>query len=123
MTTLSTLKGLHIPNFIIDGMYINGSYYHPTFFYESIGCLIIFIILLIIRNKSKQGQIIGLYFILYGVLRFFIESLRTDSLMLLNLKVAQIVSIVMVLIGIYLFVIPYIRSKNDKQKMGHSTKR
>ena len=114
MTTLSTLKAFHIPNFIIDGMYINGNYYHPTFFYESIGCLIIFIILLIIRNKAKEGQVCGLYFILYGIIRFLIESLRTDSLMLLNFKVAQLVSILMILIGLYLLIRPYIRSKNDK---------
>ena len=121
VTTLSNLKSLHIPQFIIDGMYINGNYYHPTFLYESLGCLIIFIILIILikLNKTKQGQIFGIYSILYGILRFFIESLRTDSLMLFNLKMAQIVSIIMILVGIYL----YIRSKNDKQKMGHSTKR
>ena len=125
VTTLTNLKSLHIPQFIIDGMYINNNYYHPTFLYESLGCLIIFIILIILikNNKIKQGQIFGIYSIFYGILRFFIESLRTDSLMLFNLKIAQIVSIIMILVGIYLIVKPYIRRKNDKQKMGHSTKR
>ena len=121
--SINTLKGLPIPNFIIDGMYIDGAYHHPTFFYESIGCLIIFIILLIIRNKTKNGQAAGMYFILYGIIRFLIESLRTDSLMIFNLKIAMIVSILMILIGLYLFIRPYIRSKNDKQEVGHNTKR
>ena len=116
ITTLSNLKSLHIPKFIIDGMFIEGEYREPTFLFESIGCLLIFILLISIRNikKIKNGQIISLYFILYGILRFFIESLRTDSLMFMNLKMAQIISIIMILGGLFLFIKPYIRSKNDK---------
>ena len=115
-TTLTTLKSLNIPKFIIDGMYIDHTYHHPTFFYESIGCLIIFIIIMILRNLKtiKSGQIASIYFILYGIIRFFIESLRQDSLMLFNLKVAQLVSIIMIIVGLYLFIRPYIRSKYDK---------
>ena len=115
-TTLTHLKSLHIPQFIIDGMHINHTYYHPTFLYESLGCLLILIILLIIKKikNTKNGQIVGTYFLLYGILRFFIEALRTDSLMFLNLKVAQIVSIIMSLIGLLLILIPFIRSKYDK---------
>jgi len=115
ITTLSTLKKLNIPNFIINGMYINYEYHHPTFLYESIGCLVIFILLLIIRKLKniKNGQIVAIYFIFYGIIRFLIEALRTDSLMLFNLKMAQIVSIIMIIIGIYLFLRP-LRSNNDK---------
>ena len=122
VTTLNTLKGLHIPKFIIDGMYIDGAYHHPTFFYESLGCLIIFLILMIFRNKMKKGQISGTYFVLYGIIRFLIESLRQDSLMLGNLKVAQIISVIAIIAGLYLFIKPYLRSNYDKQKMGRSTK-
>jgi len=102
MTTLSNLKSLYIPKFIIDGMYIGNNYYHPTFFYESIGCLIGFIILIILtkNKKIKTGIITSLYLIIYGTIRFFIESMRQDSLMLGSLKVAQLVSIIMILIGI-----------------------
>ena len=115
-TTLISLQKLGIPQFIIDGMYIDGVYHHPTFLYESIGCLIIFIIIFLLRNlkKIKPGQIASIYFIFYGIIRFFIESLRQDSLMLFNLKVAQLVSIIMIIIGLYLFIRPYIRSKYDK---------
>ena len=122
ITKLSTLESLHIPKFIIDGMYIDGTYHHPTFFYESLGCLFIFVVLIILRNKLKKGQTTGIYFIIYGIIRFFIESLRQDSLMLGNIKVAQIISIVAILVGIYLFIKPYIRSNYDKQKVGRSTK-
>jgi len=108
-TSLSTLTDLHIPQFIIDGMYINNDYYHPTFLYESLGCLIIFIIIMCIRNikKIKIGQVTSIYFIGYGIIRFFIEGLRQDSLMFFNLKIAQVISILMVLIGIYILIKPY----------------
>ena len=110
-TTLLELERLNIPKFIIDGMYIDRAYHHPTFLYESLGCLLIFIILIIIRSiKSiKPGQIISIYFIGYGILRFLIESLRQDSLMFLNLKAAQIISIIMIFIGVILFILPYIK--------------
>ena len=106
ITTLSTLKSMHIPNFIINGMYIDGNYYYPTFLFESILCLIGFIVIMIIRKnkKIKLGFQIGFYLIWYGVVRFFIEILRTDSLMLLNLKMAQIVSIIGVIIGMILII-------------------
>ena len=112
--TLETLKNMHIPNFIIEGMHINYNYYHPTFLYESLWCLIIFIVLIIIRRnkKIKIGSITGTYFILYGIERFFIEILRQDSLMFLNLKVAQIVSLIMILIGILLWIYSLKKSKN-----------
>lgn len=116
-TTLDTLQNLHIPKFVIDGMYIDGSYHHPTFFYESIGCLIIFIILIIIRNNKhiKNGQVTGIYLIGYGIIRYFIESLRQDSLMLFDLKVAQMVSIIMFLIGLVLLIKPIIENKIYKR--------
>jgi len=110
---LSTLENLHIPQFIIDGMYIDRVYHHPTFLYESIGCLIIFILIMLIRNikNIKTGQITSVYFICYGIIRFLIESLRQDSLMLFNLKVAQVISILMIIIGLYLFIKPYIKKE------------
>ena len=121
---LCNLKSLHIPAFIINGMYINGEYHHPTFLYESIACLIIFIILMFIRKKvnKKEGLIISVYAILYGIIRFFVESLRTDSLMFFNIKIAELVSILMIITGI-IILIKIVRCKNDKQKMGYSIKR
>lgn len=105
-TSLAKLQSLHIPRFIIDGMYIDGVYYHPTFLYESIWCLIGFVILLVIRrNKyTKVGTITGTYLMWYSAARFFIEHLRTDSLMLGGFRVAQIISILLFLVGLFLII-------------------
>lgn len=99
-TSLITLKRMLIPDFIINGMEIGGIYYHPTFLYESIWCIIGFIIIMIIRRLkyTKIGQQACIYFMWYSAGRFFIESLRTDSLMLGGFKVAQIVSVILFLI-------------------------
>ena len=102
--SLSELQKIHLPKFIINGMYINGNYREPTFLYESILNLIGFIIMLLVRKiKSiKTGTITSIYLIWYGLVRVIIESLRTDSLMLGNLKIAQLVSILFVISGIIL---------------------
>lgn len=107
ITTYQNLKNMHIPEFIINGMHIEGKYYYPTFFFESIWCLIGFIILMIARkNKNlRKGFQIGFYFIWYGIGRFFIEAFRTDSLMFFGLKIAQIVSLIGIIIGIIIIVI------------------
>ena len=99
------LEQLHLPNFIIENMYINGQYYHPTFLYESIWDVAGFIILVNIRKHLKLGETFFLYLTWYSIGRFFIEGLRTDSLMLTsNIRVAQLVSILLILISISLIV-------------------
>ncbi len=103
IVSFDTLKHLHLPKFIIDGMYINGFYHHPTFFYESLTCFICFIILIVLRNYYKNlkvGLLSGIYFVIYGIERFFVEALRTDSLMLGSIKIAQLVSVIMVICGL-----------------------
>lgn len=106
ITTYQNLKNMHIPEFIINGMHIEGKYYYPTFFFESIWCLIGFIILMFVRrNKNlRKGFQIGFYFIWYGIGRFFIEAFRTDSLIFFGLKIAQIVSLIGIIIGIIIIV-------------------
>ena len=106
-----TLENLNIPDFIINGMNINGKYYHPTFYYESIWNLLGFFLLIILRKKLKlkTGALTGIYFMWYSFIRFFIESLRTDSLMLGPIKVAQLISIILFLLGLYLV----LRKKKD----------
>ncbi|HDA7962578.1 TPA: prolipoprotein diacylglyceryl transferase [Staphylococcus aureus] len=99
------LEQLHLPNFIIENMYINGQYYHPTFLYESIWDVAGFIILVNIRKHLKLGETFFLYLTWYSIGRFFIEGLRTDSLMLTsNIRVAQLVSILLILISISLII-------------------
>ena len=88
-------------------------YYHPTFLYESVANLIVFIILINLSNKRKfKGQIFYLYLILYGIIRFFIEGLRLDSLYLFStgIRVSQALSIVLAIIGIVL----YLKSRKSK---------
>lgn len=107
VTSLVNLQNLHIPQFIIDGMYIDGVYYHPTFLYESLWCILGFIVLLLVRKfykYLKTGQLTCIYLMWYGLGRLFIESLRTDSLMIGNLKVAQIVSLLMIIVGFVVFI-------------------
>ncbi len=107
IVTEEFLKNQYLPSFIIDGMYINGNYHMPTFLYESLWNLIGFFLLLLICKfaKIKTGQLTGFYLMWYSVIRFIIEGFRTDSLMLGPLKMAQIVSIILFCIGLYLFFI------------------
>ena len=116
VTTANHLKSLGIPRFIIQGMYISGEYRQPTFFYESVWCVIGFLIMLLIRKSKhlKLGQLTGFYLIWYGIIRYFIESMRTDSLMLGSYKIAQIVSIVFIVCGLIIIIVNIIR-KNVKQ--------
>lgn len=83
------------------GILIDGVKVHPTFLYESLWNLAIFgLLIFIARRKTFDGQIAGLYMILYSVGRFFIEGLRTDSLMIAGLRTAQIASILLIIGGI-----------------------
>lgn len=95
------------PEFIQKGMYINGSYYHPTFLYESIWNLLVcglLVFILLKKRESEDGIVLGGYMILYSIGRFFIEGLRTDSLMFLGLRIAQIISIMGIILGIMLII-------------------
>lgn len=113
VVTLSHLKSQHIPNFIIDRMKIDGSYHQPTFLYESILCLIGFIILMILKNNKslKITNLTSFYLIWYGLIRLVIEYYRTDSLMLGPIKMAMLISIVFIISGVVLL----IKSKNQKR--------
>ncbi|MEG0315122.1 MAG: prolipoprotein diacylglyceryl transferase [Erysipelotrichaceae bacterium] len=91
------------PNFIKEGMLINGQYYQPTFIFEAIGNLIGFIIIRTVYKKygrKKRGDMAFAYFTWYGMVRLLVESMRTDSLMLGNIRVAQLISILFIIFGI-----------------------
>lgn len=80
---------------------------HPTFLYESIGTFLIFLILMYLRRKTKfDGELLLTYMFLYGVLRFFVEGLRTDQLLLFktNIPVSQVVAVVMVTMSICIYI-------------------
>ncbi len=100
-TTYAELKSLFVPEFVIKGMNIGGVYYLPTFYFESLWCLLGFIVLIIIRRLkyTKIGTTTCIYLMWYSVGRFFIEAWRTDSLMLGGFKVAQIISVILFITG------------------------
>lgn len=125
---------LHLPNFIVEQMYIDGIFRHPTFLYESVWNLAGLLLLFTLRRQSflRAGELLFSYFIWYSIGRFFIEGLRTDSLafdgpvwletllqvlwtpMLLlappgemaygNIRVSQLLAVLLVLTGIALIV-------------------
>ena len=77
---------------------------HPTFLYESIVTFLLFILLMVISNKRKyKGQILLLYLLVYSFFRFFIEGLRTDSLMIGNIRVSQILSLIIFIISFVIY--------------------
>ena len=87
------------------GILVDGVKVHPTFLYESIWCLLLFIFLSWFdKNKrSSHGQTFALYCILYSVERFLVEGLRTDSLMIGPFKQAQVISLCAIAFGIFLY--------------------
>lgn len=109
------------------GIIIDGVKVHPTFLYESIGDIIIFLILINWRRKNPdRGKLTATYLIGYGILRFFVEGLRTDSLYWGPLRTAQVISLVFIIAGAILFFIsnkkklpPYFMKKKVVEKKEH----
>ncbi len=93
--------------------YASYSYFYPTFLFESIADLFVFYILYTYTKKRRKkfGQTFSLYLILYSIFRFFNEAFRTDSLWFYNLRIAQVVSVILIVIGVVTFA--YV-SKNGK---------
>jgi phosphatidylglycerol:prolipoprotein diacylglycerol transferase len=94
-------------------MYIDGAYRHPTFLYESIWDFLVFIFLLWLRRrkKIKTGEIFLSYIIAYSFGRFFVEAFRTDSLMVGPLRMAQVISIALIITAGFFI---YWRRSQDK---------
>ena len=84
---------------------IGENWYQATFFYESLWDFIGFLILWLTRKKWQTGDGLPLYFILYGVGRFWIEGLRSDSLMLGSIRVSQALSALLVLCSVVYFIV------------------
>ncbi|MCS6960577.1 MAG: prolipoprotein diacylglyceryl transferase [Pseudanabaenaceae cyanobacterium SKYGB_i_bin29] len=83
--------------------YADYEYFHPTFLYESLWNIGVFVLLLIVLTKyprAKDGTLALLYLVFYSLGRIWIEGLRTDSLMLGNFRIAQLVSLVAIVGGI-----------------------
>ncbi|MFR5683645.1 MAG: prolipoprotein diacylglyceryl transferase [Clostridia bacterium] len=101
------------------GIIENGRYIevHPTFLYESIATFFIFLILIFYRNKRKyKGELTCIYFILYSMVRAIIEGLRTDSLMIGNIRISQALSIMLFLIFLFISLYQLIKRKKLNKK-------
>ena len=84
---------------------VYGEKVHPTFLYESIWCFFIFILLIFLSNKIKfNGQIALLYAMLYSFERFWVEWLRTDSLMIGQFRQAQVLSLVVFILALSAYI-------------------
>ena len=102
---------------------------HPTFLYESIWCLLGFLALYIVYKKFRKfdGQLILGYGVIYGLERFFVEGLRTDSLYVgdTGIRISQILSLLIAILCFALSVVKYVQiySKNMKTVKGYKEKK
>lgn len=116
-TTLQFLQSLHLPPFIVKQMHIyeygNWHYFHPTFLYESLWNFVAIVSFLILRRTRtiRLGDMSCIYLIWYGIGRFWIEGMRTDSLMVGNIKQNQLISIVLIVAGIGFLLFKYLKLK------------
>ena len=124
------MTGGTIQRTISDGMQMGGDMYengldmlwekpvHPCFFYESVWCLLGFVILAFWSKRRKyDGQIFLMYLAWYGAERFVVEGLRTDSLMLGNIRISQALSAVIFVASIILQIVLFSRKKRDPESM------
>lgn len=110
----------YLPKWMQEQMFIDDSYRTPTFLYESLWNTLGFAIILFLRRRPnflKEGEITFFYLIWYGCGRFVIEGMRTDSLMVMGLRVSQWLSAFLVLLGLVAIIyrrrqkeIPYYQS-------------
>lgn len=122
------MTGGTIQRTIADGMSMDGDMYknglemlwekpvHPCFLYESIWCLLGFVILAFWSKRRKyDGQIFLMYLTWYGAERFLVEGIRTDSLMLGNIRISQALAAVIFVASVILQIVFYIRRKRDPE--------
>lgn len=94
---------LYIPIYKRPLVFLQNDFFHPTFLYESLADILIFLVLFFIvrkLSKGKDGIIFFTYLILYSIVRILIEQIRIDSVLnLFNIPVAQLISLVLLVIG------------------------
>lgn len=108
---------LYIPESRRPEEFISYDYFHPTFLYESVLDLIIFVILLFAVKKLSgkyEGITFFIYLSLYALARYFVEQLRIDSaLNFSGIPIAQIISVIMFITGICGIFILYKKSEHS----------
>ena len=89
---------------------------HPTFLYESVWTLLGLIFLLIYKRKQVfKGELFSLYMLWYGLGRFLIEGLRTDSLYIGPFRVSQVLSLILLSLGTYITIAGRKKVKSKKE--------
>ncbi|NLC39575.1 MAG: prolipoprotein diacylglyceryl transferase [Clostridiaceae bacterium] len=96
---------------------------HPTFFYEFAANILIFIILIFVRRRAKQPMsTLASYFVLYGLVRFFVEGIRTDSLYTgEDIRISQLLSAAMVVFGLLVLLNNVLRNNSRKKALARIT--
>lgn len=104
-----------MPHFLREGMTIEGVVMHPTFLYESVWNFLSFGLLFALhRRKPPTGVVFSLYLIFYNIGRFFIEAIREDSSYIFGtIRVAQLVSLALVVLGAALLLFHLRRAKES----------
>lgn len=91
---------------------------HPTFLYESVWCLLSFLVLhlIVTRYRKFKGEVFMLYGVLYGAERMVVEGMRTDSLYIANtsIRVSQLLSAIIVVVALAFFTYFMVRAKQNK---------
>ncbi|EKK20534.1 Prolipoprotein diacylglyceryl transferase [Fructilactobacillus florum 8D] len=98
ITSRNFLQRLQLPSWLIQQMEISGFYRQPTFLYESMWDLTGFVLLMVMRHSNqlfKRGEVFLAYVMWYSFGRFFVEGMRTDSLMWGSLRVSQGLSVLL----------------------------
>lgn len=123
------MTGGRIQQIILKETQIGGSMYengidmmwekpvHPCFLYESVWCLLGFVILAFYsKHRRYDGQLTLMYMAWYGAERAVVEGLRIDSLMIGNVRVSQLVSVIILIISVILQIVIGMNVKRDPEK-------
>ncbi len=90
---------------------------HPTFLYESIWCLLCFIgLAFYLKHRKFNGELFLLYILLYSAERAVVEGLRTDSLMIFNARVSQLLAIALCIAALVILIVFYTSEKLRSKK-------
>lgn len=91
---------------------------HPTFLYESLWCILGFLILnyIVHKHRSFKGEIFVLYGVWYGVERMVVEGMRTDSLYIgsTSIRVSQVLSAVIAVVALVYFIVVMVKKKQGR---------
>jgi len=117
--------GIPIEPALRPEQFMDSSFFHPTFIYESLGNILILVILLLIhiyRFKRKEflpGQIFFSYLILYSVLRFLLEFLRVDySPLVFGVRWAQLLSSCLIVLALAFLILRFVQYKRSLASLG-----